>query len=127
MAAPIVGSIGGNILRAFRVEIDYPTGSAYLEQTGSMETADLDVVPITIGPSAEGFSIAGLSDQLIIDPPGSIHQGDKLIAIGNQPVRGTTLFQALAALKGKPGEKKELTVEHEGKTITVAVTVVHLL
>jgi hypothetical protein len=127
MAAPIVGSIGGNVLRAFRVEIDYPTGSVYLEQTGSMEKADLDVVPITISPSADGFKIAGMSNQLIIDPPGSIHPGDKLIAIGNRPLRGLTLFQALAALKGRPGEKKALTVEREGKTIKVTVTVVHLL
>jgi len=37
------------------------------------------------------------------------------------------LAQALAALKGRPCEKKTLTVDHEGKPIKVAVTVVHLL
>ena len=116
------------MLRAFRIEIDYSTGSVYLEHTGSMETGDLDVVPITISPAKDGgFAITGISNQLITDPGSSIRPGDKLISIGSQSLKGATLFQALAALKGRPGEKRALTVEREGKAIKLSATVIHLI
>jgi hypothetical protein len=128
MAAPIIGSIGGNVLRAFRVEIDYSNGRVYLKQSGSMEAGDLDVVPITISPvPGTGFVITGVSNQFVGDPPGSIHPGDRLLEIDSVPLEGATIFKALDALKGKPGQIKSLTVERDGKTIKVAAKVIHLL
>jgi hypothetical protein len=127
MSAPIVGSIGGNVLRAFRIEIDYSNGRVYLRQSGSMEAGDLDVVPITISPvSGAGFIVTGVSSEFTGGPAGSISTGDKLLKIDNVALEGATIFEALDALKGNPGEVKELIVERDGKKIKVAARVIHL-
>jgi len=128
MSAPIVGSIGGNVLRAFRIEIDYANGRVYLNQTGSMEAGDLDVVPITISPvPGAGFLITGVSSQFEGDAAASLRPGDKLVEIDNVTFKEATIFRALDGLKGKPGDMKVLTIERDGKTIKVAAKVIHLL
>jgi hypothetical protein len=54
MRAPIVGTLGGNVLKAFRIEIDYAAGETYVEMTGATEAHDLDMVGLTLEPKADG-------------------------------------------------------------------------
>jgi predicted aspartyl protease len=54
MTAPIAGAIGGNILKQFRVEIDYANGLVYLERGGVAEPYDLDQVGLTLVANERG-------------------------------------------------------------------------
>jgi hypothetical protein len=51
MRAPIIGALAGNILRDFRVEIDYPHGATYLER--NQESTDTDLTSLGLVPSLQ--------------------------------------------------------------------------
>jgi predicted aspartyl protease len=64
MTAPIVGALAGNVLKAFRLEIDYTNGYTYWEQPGKLEANDLDLVGLVLRPEKDGaYSIVGLSEK----------------------------------------------------------------
>jgi len=117
MPAPIVGSIAGNVLRNFRVEIDYKGGMVYLERTGSADVNDMDTVAVTL----RGGPVISAS----ADP--QLHTGDKLITVDGVPVVGKSLSQVNELLRGKPGDKKKLEVEREGKKVEVEAAVTRLM
>ena len=43
-AGPVVGWIGGNVLKAYRITIDYPNRVMYWQKQGGPDTHDLDQV-----------------------------------------------------------------------------------
>ena len=62
MTAPIVGSIAGNVLRAFRIEIDYPHGVTYLEKEKTVEPERLNTVGVVIGAHPDAsYAVAGVA------------------------------------------------------------------
>jgi predicted aspartyl protease len=126
--APIVGALGGNVLRAFRIEIDYAAGDTYVEMTGVTEANDLDTVGLTLEPKADGgyvvASISQTSDGQLLK---SVRQGDRLIKVDQLETRGASLAAVIAALRGKPGEPRRLTLERDRKSFTVKTTVTRML
>ncbi len=128
MAGPIIGALGGNVLRAFRVEIDYANGAAYLEKTGSLEQNDLDIVGLTLRPMQDGgYVVSAVSKQGAGDLVDKVRESDKLITVDNLQVTGATLAEVVKALRGKIGEKKTLTIERDGNRITVQAVVARIL
>jgi hypothetical protein len=117
MPAPIVGSIAGNVLRNFRVELDYKGGMVYLERTGDADPNDMD----TIGVTLRAGPVVSASVDLLL------HAGDKLMAVDGAPVTGKSLSQTNEMLRGKVGDKKKLEVERDGKRIEVVATVTRLM
>lgn len=126
MTAPIVGSIAGNVLRAFRVEIDYPHGVTYLGRQADASQESLDVVGVVIRARPDGSytvsSVAQCAGKNVVD---GVKADDKLISINNWAVKGS-LADVLDALHGKPGEPKTLVVERDGKQLTVKTSVASL-
>jgi predicted aspartyl protease len=128
MAGPIIGALGGNVLRAFRVEIDYSNGTTYLEKTGSLEQNDLDIVGLTLCPMQDGgYVVSAISTQGAGDLVDKVREGDKLISVDKLQVTGVTLAEVVKALRGKVGEKKTLTIERDGNRITVQAVVTRIL
>lgn len=128
MPAPIVGSIAGNVLCAFRVQIDYAHGVTYLEKRGSINAHDLDTVGIVVGSRPGGsYVIGGVVKRDGKEAVEGVNAGDKLLRIGDWEVQGQTLADVLRALRGKPGEARTLLLERDGKQITVTATVASLL
>jgi hypothetical protein len=128
MRAPIVGALGGNVLSAFRIEIDYAAGAVYVEMTGAIEAHDLDTVGLTLEPRANGaYVVAGVSPTGDGELLNSVRRGDKLIKVDRLEVRGASLAAVSAALRGKPGETRQLTLERDGKPFTVKATVNRIL
>jgi hypothetical protein len=117
MPGPIVGSIAGNVLRNFRVELDYKGGMVYFERTGAADANDMDTVPVTL---REGPIVSASADP-------QLHAGDKLIAVGGAPVAGKSLSQANEILRGKVGDRKKLELERDGKRIEVEAAVTRLM
>ena len=128
MTAPIVGALAGNVLRDFRVEIDYQNGFTYFERAGSSADADLTSVGLVLARRADGsLMVTALSSKAAADVQGGVHPGDKLVAVDEVLLTGKPLAAAAEALAGKPGEHKRLTLERAGASMMVNVTVAALL
>lgn len=123
MTAPIVGSIAGNLLRAFRIEIDYPHGVTYLERHADASQEALNVVGVVIGARPDrSYTIGGVArcaGKSVVD---GVQPGDKLIRINDWTVKGS-LADVLDELHGKPGEVKNLLIERDRKQVTIKTTV----
>jgi len=128
MTAPIVGALAGNVLRDFRVEIDYQHGFAYLERTTSTGDADLLSVGLILEAGAGGHPVvSGISSAAAPDVKAQVQAGDKLVAVDDTPLRGRSLAAAAGALQWNAGARKQLSLERDGKALTVSVTVKSLL
>lgn len=123
MSAPIVGSIAGNMLRAFRIEIDYRHGVTYLQREPDASQEALNVVGVVIGARPDGTYMIGGSAQCGgKDAIEGVQLGDKLVQINDWTVKGS-LADVLDHLRGKPGETKSLTLEWKGKRLAVKANV----
>ncbi len=128
MTAPIIGALAGNVLRDFRVEIDYKNGFTYLQRSASTGDADLLSVGLVLESGADGNPlVSGISSAAASDVKAQVQTGDKLLAVDDTPMRGRSLAAAAGALQGKAGARKQLSLERDGKTLTVSVTIQRLL
>jgi hypothetical protein len=128
MTAPIIGSVAGNVLRDFRVEIDYRNGFTYLERSGFTGDADLVSVGLVLEAGADGNPlVSGISSAAADDVKAQVKASDKLLAVDGAPVRRKSLAAAAGMLQGSAGARKQLSLERGGKGITVSVTVARLL
>jgi hypothetical protein len=128
MTAPIVGSIAGNVLRDFRLEIDYANGFTYWQRFGTALDADLSTVGLVLTALPDkGLEVAGVSSSAADDVKRGIRPGDILVSVDGTPFARSALAQAELALAGKPGSKKQLTIRRNGSLLLVAVTVKQIL
>jgi predicted aspartyl protease len=128
MTAPIVGSIGGNVLRDFRVEIDYAAGKTYLSQSGTSVDEDLvSVGLVLLAKQGESPVISAVSSNAAPDVKAGVHVGDTLLAVDDVVLAGKPLAAAALQLQGKAGTSKRLKLMRDGKAVTVTVTVKDLL
>jgi predicted aspartyl protease len=128
MTSPIVGAIGGNILKQFRVEIDYASGVVYLQRGGTSEPNDLDQVGLTLAATPSGAlmisAVSAGNDPAVVQ---AVRAGDRLLRVDGVEMTGVTLSAAQKALAGRPGETKTIVVERGGAPITVQATVSRIL
>jgi predicted aspartyl protease len=128
MAAPIVGAIGGNLLSAFRIEIDYANGVTYLEKKATPNRNDLDMVGLTLRAQGNGgFVVVSVSEQHGKELLEAIHAGDKLIKVDKLEVKDAPLAKVIDALRGKPNQKRALVFERDGKQFTVTMPVLRII
>ena len=119
--------LGPNAFAGFRLEIDYPNSAVYLERTvkESGEGAhDMDIVPLTLRPEADGsITVIGVPDRDGVPFVKDIEPGDKLMKIDGMETKGRTFGTVVDALRGKPGDKRDLEIERKGKKIKVTAKV----
>ena len=121
-AAPVSGLLGPNVLRAFRVGIDFAGGAVFLDRALRDDPRDMDLVGLTLRPNRDGtFEVIGAAGGAGALP------GDVLLRVGALDVKGLSMGRAVDALRGRPGEKRHLTLERAGKTLTVEATVLRHL
>jgi C-terminal processing protease CtpA/Prc len=126
MSHPIIGAIGGNVLRAFRLEIDYANNAAYFEKDGTLDN-DLAIAAITVEPRWDGsYVVSGVARRNGKTLVENVLAGDKLLKIDQLEVTGKSLARVVGALQGKNGEQRILVIERDGKRITVTAPVVRI-
>ena len=122
------GLIGANALLTSAVGIDYTRKLAYFEVDATFKAPDFDLVGLTLRPSPDGsFTVIATAE---IDGKPSVPEvqvGDRLIAVNDIPTAGSTLGQVWSMLRGNPGQERKLTIERDGKQLTVTATVQHFL
>lgn len=126
MAAPIVGSIAGNVLRAFRIEIDYAHGVTYLEKGTDVDPESFNTVGVVIGAHPDAsYTVDGIAQCRGKNLVEGFQPGDKLISINQWPVTGS-LADVLHELRGTRGEVKNMVVERAGRPMAIKTTVTAL-
>ena len=106
-AGPVVGALGGNVLRNVAARLDYPHAALTVRYELRPWADELDVVPLIIEPHQDGtFSIAGgeASDGLT---------GKQLVSVDRHSVAGLTLDDVQQRLRGPVGTQRSIEVSGE--------------
>ena len=118
-SGPVVGWLGGNVLKNFKLAIDYPGHTTYWRQQAVPDAHDLDQVGLTLVRRQDRYFIGGIVRNAgpgVVDDRTvrGVDVGDELVAVDGLAVKGAAKDAVLSALHGKPGERRALIVEHGG-------------
>jgi hypothetical protein len=126
--AVIVGALGGNVLKDFRVEIDYPYGSTYLEQRSSDAGNDMNSAGLVLDVDpTNNLVVRAISTTATSLTKANVHPGDQILQIGGKRETPWTLIDASDALSGKVGDTRRLIIRRAGREMQTTVTIAHLL
>jgi hypothetical protein len=122
-ADDVAGWLGGNMLRDYELTIDYKRGLSYWNRIISPRTDDLHSVGISLIHTPEGYTIGGVvrADGIPALPDAEV--GDALIAVDGRRAADMTRGTILAALYGKPGERRMLTLQRSKQRFDVQTVV----
>jgi hypothetical protein len=118
------GWLGGNVLKGFRLTIDFATAMTYWEREVDLDPRDLYQVGITLETrdNVKGYFIAGIATTKDGKPAvQNVRVGDKLLQVDNVIVSDATRGAIFAALHGKPGTTRTLLLERNGQQVSVRV------
>jgi hypothetical protein len=123
-ARPVVGFLGPNACKPYRLEIDYAGSAVYFEKGAGPDTPDMDMVGLTLQPQPDGsyqvLGVAKKDGQPFVE---GVEVGDTLVQVGDLRATGATMGTVVDALRGKPGETRALTLRRAGKRIVVKAKV----
>jgi hypothetical protein len=123
-AGDVAGAVGGNVLKSFRIDIDYANGVAYFDKSTGTDADQLDMVGLVVRPESDGsYSVEKEIDLTEYATKSSIAVNDHLIAIDGSSVANMTMGQVIKALSGAPGQTKELLLRHGENTYSVKAVV----
>ena len=127
--APVAGALGGNVLRGFRVELDYRRAEVWLEQGAPLEPDDTDMVGMVLvrEPDEEGLTGTAYRVAAAVTGLGEVRVGDRLVAVDGEPVAPLGLAEVVALLAGEPGGTRPVTVERDGGLVQVDAPVTRVL
>jgi hypothetical protein len=118
---PVIGWLGGNVLKGFRVMIDFPRHMTYWERESDLDPHDLDQVGVTLETrdDAEGYFIGGVAEKDGNPTVEGLRAGDKLLQVDDLRLIGATRGAIFSALHGKPGTVRLLILERDGRQFTL--------
>jgi hypothetical protein len=127
---PATGAIGGNVLKSFRVLIDYPNSAIYLEQKVRQPDREFALVGLILAPSRDRdgrFGVRSIAKKDGKDTVDDVHPGDKLLQVDGVDMQSMTMDSVIDALRGKPGDIHTLLMDRKSKQFTVKAAVRMLL
>lgn len=120
---PVVGWIGGNVLRDFQITFDYPSRTSYWLRQREADPHDLDGVGLTLVRWGGDYIVGGIVQQHGVPTVSGVEAGDKLVRVDGLAAHGTAADKVRAALGGAPGTRHQITVERAGKPVQVGAVV----
>src|SRR5262245_3346097 len=120
---PVIGWLGGNVLRGFRVMIDFPRRMSYWERVSDLDPNDLDQVGVTLEKRSDGYFVAGIAEKAGKPTVDAVRIGDKLIQVDGVLLSGATRGAIFTALHGEPGSIRTLVLERDGRQLTLPAKV----
>jgi hypothetical protein len=122
-AVPVAGWIGGNVLKDFRLTIDYPNRTTWWEKQAEPEIDDLDQVGLTLRSEHGRFFIAAVAVKNGRPTVDGVRPGDELIRVGDRDTRNAGMAAIFQMLHGSPGEARDLVLLRGGTPMTVSARV----
>jgi len=124
----IVGALGGNVLDGFRVEIDYPHGTTYLEQVHQPDADNMNSAGLVLDSDAANqlvvISVSATADEITRR---NVLPGDIILQIEGKSETPWTITEASLALSGAVGETRRLLIRRRGMEIDTSVIIARLL
>jgi hypothetical protein len=120
---PVIGWLGGNVLRGFRITIDYPNRTSYWLRQADLDPQDLDQVGLTLEAKGGAYFVSAIATQKGKPTVEGVDVGDKLLQIGGLQTKAATRGMIYEAMHGKPGELRALLLERNGKQFTIHASV----
>jgi hypothetical protein len=119
-AGPVRGFIGANVLKGFRLEIDFPNGMTYWTAGPAPDPFDLDLVGLNVRPDDDGgYTIAAICVKDGRPAVEVVRPGDKLVRVDSFDTAGAPMGKVVDALRGKPGTTRTLVIERGGERIVI--------
>jgi hypothetical protein len=126
-AAPVAGFVGADLLARYRLEVDFPAETCWWQPGRAPASRDLDIVALTLRPEADGsYTIAGVVSRGGRPLVEGVEPGDRLVRVGRLETRHARMGDVIDALRGRPGETRELHLERGGKPVIVTAPVTRL-
>jgi hypothetical protein len=123
-AGSVDGWIGGNVLKAYRITIDYPKRVMYWQKQGDPDMRDLDQVGLTLASDGGEFLVAAVALKNGRPTVEGVLPGDRLMRIDTLDTAGATWGAIYGALHGRPGEGRVLMIERDGRRLSVPAIVI---
>ena len=102
--------------------------ATYLEQHAGPHDGDLDSPGLVLAFEDGGeLDVAGLARTGSGEIPPAVHPRDRLLAVDGLSVTGATRGKVFDALRGKPGQSRNLRIERDGRTMSLDAPIRHLL
>jgi len=120
---PVIGWLGGNVLKGFRVTIDFLRHMTYWQRERDLDPHDLDQVGVTLERRDDGYFIAGVAERDGNATVEGVRVGDRLVRVDALRLDGATRGAVFSALHGRPDSVRVLIVERDGKLVTVPARV----
>jgi hypothetical protein len=123
VGTPVIGSIGGNVLHHFRVTVDYPAKTVYLDGPPVVPETPLAMVGVMLEPVAHGgYEVAGTVSGIK-----GIQVGDRLLEVDGQDVTRAPFSTVANLLGGSPGASHTLLLQRGRTRLSVRAAVQPLL
>jgi len=121
---PVLGWIGGNVLRQFRLTVDYEKRMTYWLRQSAPDTTDMHQIGLTLRTGGGAIYVAGVATKNGRATVDGVLPGDKLVSVGGHELATGTIGQIFESMHGVPGETRELVLERNGARFTVKAPVV---
>ena len=120
---PVIAWLGANVLKHYRITIDYKAHMSWWKKIDDIDPHELDQVGLTFIYEKGVYSVGSIATKDGKPTATGVEKSDKLTAIDDKPVAGWSRDQIFAALHGKPGDIHRVTIERSGKSLTVPLPV----
>ena len=122
-AERVDGWVAGNVLKSFRLTLDYPHRMSWWSQERPLDTSELDQVGLVLSRNGRVVTVAGIARKNGRPTVAGVLPGDRLLSIDGRAVLGLTRGQLLADLHGQPGQMLDFIVSRKGEQIKVRAPV----
>jgi len=120
---PVIGWLGGNVLKHYRLTIDYRNQMSYWLKVSDIDPHELDQVGVTLVYKHGEYRIGNIVKQAGKATVEGIEIGDRILAVDGQSSQGWSRDQILAALHGRPGQQHKLSIDRDGKSLEFSLSV----
>jgi hypothetical protein len=118
-AVPVIGWIGGNVLKGYRLTIDYPRRVTYWLKQSNPDAHDLDQLGITLRFDGTAYLVAGIATKNQKPTVEGVVPGDTLVRVGELDLAKATWGAIYDSMHGKPGDSRTLLLGRDGKRVSV--------
>lgn len=117
------GWIAGNVLKSFRLTLDYPNRVSYWRQERPLDADELNQVGLVLAREGQTATVAGVARKNGRATVVSVLPGDKMVSVDGRSVDALTRGQLLATLHGQGGGTHVIVVDRKGANVEVRVPV----
>ena len=117
------GWIAGNVLKSFRLTLDYPAGMSYWREETPIDATELDQVGLVLSRDGQTVTVAGVARRGRRPTVAGVVPGDGLVSVDGRAVAEMTRGGLVAALHGRPGDVRELVLDRRGVRVAVRAPV----